>query len=347
MVTASVKSEVVVYVYAPNFVTWSAGIRVLHLLCHELNSSGIKSYLVLHGPRNNNDSQTNSKWNTPILTKDIHLNYISRGICPIVIYPESISGNPLQSCRYIKWLLNFPGLLGGPHQFENEFVIPYSEAIALKLMAENGIYLKPYFLPPLDILEIESALEVEADTRERYEVVYAEKFQSLGGKIQLKPRQKQITRFSKNSSNRVETLQIIRNASCIHVYENSTVITEAILLGTPVYCHKNKYFDEMIARFELGEIGCSWDSVPNLDWDPEELRNAYRVATSHSINNIEKILIPRLKLLICTETCQNFRFPKQRLIQAHSISRFLALLQQNGFKVACRYVYNYLRRYKR
>lgn len=341
------KSDEVVYVYAPNFVTWSAGIRVLHQLCHELNSNGVESYLVLHGPRNNTDPQTNSKWNTPILTRETHEDYISRDICPIVIYPESISGNPLKACRYVKWLLNFPGLLGGPAKFVNESIIPYSEAISRSILSENGTYIKPFFLPPLDILEIESALEVALDNKEDYEIVYAEKYQTLGGKIQLNTGQKQITRFSKNSSNRTETLQLIRNARCVHVYENSTVITEATLLGTPVFCHKNIYFNELIARFELGETGCSWNSVPNLDWDPEKLRESYKAANKQSIENIERVLIPHLTKVQCSGNCHSFRIPKSNLIQIHSVTRLMALLRQKGFKVTLRYVFNYLRRFKR
>lgn len=109
--------------YDPNI----GGYVVLHKLCDEINKLGGTAYLVpahrtYYITRKNIITpllklskeflrrickfRTNEKWNTPIL--DVRKVSLSNDNW-IVIYPESISGNPLNAKNVVRWLLHHPG----------------------------------------------------------------------------------------------------------------------------------------------------------------------------------------------------------------------------------------------
>lgn len=80
------------YIVAPRYVRTSAGIKVLHLLCHALNRAGERAYLITHLyylPQ----YATHPELITPILTRATVEHDFAAGLAPIVVYPETIRGN--------------------------------------------------------------------------------------------------------------------------------------------------------------------------------------------------------------------------------------------------------------
>jgi len=92
-------------IMAPEYRHNSAGVRALYRLKDELIKRGYK-VVVCQGVADD--------WKAP---------YGS-----IVVYPEIVSGNPLQGKTVIRWVLNHPGLLGGEKEYDkNEIIFTWSQ----------------------------------------------------------------------------------------------------------------------------------------------------------------------------------------------------------------------------
>ena len=81
------------YIDAPAYRRTSAGIRVMHLLCHALNSIGEEAYVY--------PTETNPTLNTPLVTPEISARHKAAGREPIVIYPEVVPGNPRRAASVV------------------------------------------------------------------------------------------------------------------------------------------------------------------------------------------------------------------------------------------------------
>ena len=99
-------------IWAPPYQNGSGGIRALHRLCHLLNEHDYEASVTAAG---------NPEW---------HEYYwpLSR-LEPrtIVVYPEVTFGNPLGATNRVRWVLNAPGFIGGPRQYDpDELVFTWS-----------------------------------------------------------------------------------------------------------------------------------------------------------------------------------------------------------------------------
>lgn len=90
-------------VYAPPYRADSGGVIALHKLAHNLAELGEESYIYA--------SVVNPKF------KGIQSQSEWEVANSVVIYPEIIKGNPLNSKKVVRWLLNTPGALAGDGVF--------------------------------------------------------------------------------------------------------------------------------------------------------------------------------------------------------------------------------------
>lgn len=96
-------------IFAPLFQHNIGGVRVLYDLQKWLVRAGLDAIVAVWS-----DAYTPSEF-----------------VDDIVIYPEVISGNPLNSKRVVRYILNVPGKLGGHnHYAKNELLVAHSEALA-------------------------------------------------------------------------------------------------------------------------------------------------------------------------------------------------------------------------
>ena len=106
------------YIETPPYRRSSAGIRVMHMLCHVLNRLGEEAYVFT--------SEVNPDLNTPTVTEDVVRRHLQAGREPIVVYPEIVSGNPRRAKSVVRYVLNVPGLIGGDKTFaDTELIYAY------------------------------------------------------------------------------------------------------------------------------------------------------------------------------------------------------------------------------
>ena len=84
-------------IYAPNYNDKSGGAWVLHFLCDQLNKIGHEAKIFIYEA----SQIVNPDFNTPV-------GYIEDSV---VIYPEIIVNNPLNSTKVVRYLLNKEGAL--------------------------------------------------------------------------------------------------------------------------------------------------------------------------------------------------------------------------------------------
>jgi len=282
--------------------------------------------------------------NTPILTREITNLHREENSTVFAIYPETIIGNPIHAPNVVRWLLNYTSLLGGNHTFENETVLAYSNSLAFDYSSQNSHMPDVLFVPAITSREIEDQLEQPGRTREGLQVLYAQKFRALGGIPDTKfDLYEEVTRFGKDAPDRQKTLKLIREAELFHAYENTTAISEACLLGTPVICHKNRYFSNLLAQDELPFSGISWN--PREILKPDAPANL-RILKEAEVKSKEDIfsIFSNLKISPNVPRAHQIRLPKRSLITRHSLTRGVKVLFQKGPIVFARFLKNYLDR---
>lgn len=335
----------VFYVYAPAWVEWSAGTKVLHYFCDYLNKIGEDSYLAIHGPKLKNED-TQKGLNTPVLDRKLLKQHERENKQVIVIYPEGVSGNPLGGEIIIRWLLNYASLLGGEINFSPEECIwAYSKNIADSYYSETGIKVPVFFIPAVNVSEVDSVPDIPL-IHGNYEILYAQKFRALGGKPEVRSENQiiEITRFNSNSTTRAKTLNLLKFAQAVHVFENTSIATEAALFGVPVICHRNELFDTLIAEHELGLDGFSWFPHSGSIVDSTNARDMLQSAWGSVNGNLSSALG---QINIAPKNLNHgdkVRLPNRSVFSKHVFARARLLIRQKGLVVFGRFLLNYVRR---
>lgn len=125
-------------IWTPGWQANSAGIHVLHRLCHLLNCAGYKACVTSPG---------NPEWNEPLFDSNLQDT-------DFVVYPEIIRGNPMGARRVIRYMLWYPW-----HHFGNdripkhELVIPYAKFILPHTQANTDYELTDDHVLELGIID--------------------------------------------------------------------------------------------------------------------------------------------------------------------------------------------------
>ena len=239
------------YIVAPRYVQTSAGIRVLHLLCHLLRARGYRAYIVCisrcEGP------EVSSDLNTSLLNSVVIEDHIKQGLVPILIYPEVIHGNPYDANCVARYVLNIPGLLAGDKVFDdNEMVWAYSNILARQCESCEGVLHMPV---------IDQYVFYEGVGRQRSgSAYYVAKYTDYHRQVEfgVPADSIRITRDKKDSQTPDEMAEIFRSVEVLYVFENTAVAIEAVLCGCPVIFMPNPYLEKPLALEELGWDGYAW-----------------------------------------------------------------------------------------
>ncbi|MDX1922049.1 MAG: hypothetical protein SFW65_02825 [Alphaproteobacteria bacterium] len=246
------------YIVAPPYVRISAGVRVLHLLCHSLNKLGHTAYLLMYPAMPWREHQICPDLMTPVLNHDIVKSHFDRGLTPIMVYPETVTGNPFNSPCVVRYVLNFPGLLGGDKIYaENELCFSYGEVLASHTRNPTNIL----FLPAIDTRTYHPPA---AGQKRSGTCFYADKYQVAhqGKLFDITKDSIEITRNKPDSQTPQQIAELFRKSELFYVYENTALAIEAVLCGCPVVFLPNEHLSDMIAVKEIGKDGYAWGADP-------------------------------------------------------------------------------------
>jgi len=231
------------YIVAPDYTHKSAGIRLLHQLCSALNQMGNEAYVVTN--------KINGELWAPKLTEENKVAHYQAGKKPIVVYPEVVKGQPLGLGVPIRFVLNYPGLLGSSDKGypENETVFSFR-----KEYFEDAI---PLYLPVVDIKKIDSIKALSTRAKKSCAVYYN----------RYKPTEDQLKELGDacvdvSTTSKLEFEDVIatlKSVEVLYCFETSAIMNEAWLCGCAVVLIKN---DSMLELPEVvknrGSDGVSW-----------------------------------------------------------------------------------------
>lgn len=249
------------YIVSPSYTHQSAGIKALHLFCHSLNRRGQLAFLVkqdIFEVSPFEEMDLNPDLLTPPLTLKSYELHRDAGLTPIVVYPETITGNPLAASVVVRYVLNFPGLLGGDRAYaDDEMVFAYSSKLAEAAgIGEDRVLFLPasdtdIFYPP------------NTDQLREGACFYADKYRKVHGAepFDITKDAVEITRGIGSQSTE-EVAELFRRSELFYCYENSALAFEAALCGCPTVYLPNEHLTEIIALQELGMDGFAWGNVP-------------------------------------------------------------------------------------
>jgi O-antigen biosynthesis protein len=211
----------VIWVPSVPFSFASAGILVLHRLCHELNDLGFQSYVF--------PMRGHPTWNTPVGSPSD----------AIAIYPEIVANNPLGCSRVVRWIL-YPTKNPYP---ATDLLIPYMRAYN----SWNGPEDLTLYLPSLDI-DVFCDPGLPRRGRLRY----------IGSKGGRAPRVEFIDRLPElsrgHSVNQVDYALRLQTCELLYTYDNMSAINEcARLCGCPVVIIPDGTFERK--HYEQHELG--------------------------------------------------------------------------------------------
>lgn len=247
------------YIVAPPYARTSAGARVMHLLCHSLNRRGQTAYILLHPALPSRAGPVAPDLLTPVVTPEVAQSHFERGLTPIMVYPEVISGNPFNAPCIVRYVLNFPGLLGGDTDYApEELCFSYSKVLAETTRAPDNVL----FLPATDTRIFRPAPEGRKRSGSCF---YAYKYKAAHGG-ELFPVTKdsvEILRDGPAAQTPQEIAALFQRSEVFYCYENTALALEAVLCGCPAVFLPNPHLTEMISLKELGPEGYAWGDNPN------------------------------------------------------------------------------------
>jgi hypothetical protein len=323
-------------IWSPRWVESSAGIRAIHLLCHALNTAGFKAYLVFFDSPLKSSPSTNPELITPVISREQLADFNNSGVKPIAVYPEDVIGNPLSAPVVIRFLWNYSGALGGPQEFaKSESVWAFSENIALDYESKSGVKPKVLFVPPVNPRDYEPC-----ELKKPFQIVYAGKYRSFVGepfKVGSLPTI-EIFRSGPKKQNRNEVKRLLAEANVLFSFENSSIVTEAILSGTPAGFIPNPFLGRIIAEHELGWAG---SFIGDAHEDIEKARSTLKAGKDSYLKSIE---VFSSNLLVFAAESQEFarrstsnlltRIPNKRsMFTQNRLWLSFEIIRSKGFKV--------------
>lgn len=241
------------YIYVNNYSPKSAGIRALYSLCHVLNELGMEAYIL-------GAMEDHLTLRTPRLSITDVIRHEKTRRIPIAVYPEVVKGNPYQLPNVVRWLLNKPGLLGGPESFDDDELIYAFDAY---FIPEGNSY--PLMTVPVVDNAIFNNDDNPHDNQRSGSAYYANKYIVNGGKLTHHV-QNSISLCQDQSLTPHQIADVLRRVEVLYCYEPSAIVQEATLCGCPTVIIRSDYTDKNLRYPIAGDGIASTDSPEDIDF---------------------------------------------------------------------------------
>ncbi|WCE93917.1 hypothetical protein [Acidithiobacillus ferriphilus] len=248
------------YIVTPAYTRISAGIKILHALCHYINMIGERAFIVPHPlvlksdrhwpyfARFSENEILNHTLNTPLLTRDIAEHHYKNELTPICIYPE-VFDDPIEAPFIVRYILNYPGLLAPKYHVPHDHMVAYSHRLAQHVNTPEVLH-----LPAVDMNFFYNKPSARSGT-----CFYAGKYKEIhGGDLTILP-QNSIEILRSDKMSKEEVRDIFWQSKLLYCYEDTALAIEACLCGCAVVFVPNAHLKQgAISSFEVGDDGMAW-----------------------------------------------------------------------------------------
>lgn len=255
------------YIVTPGYDHRSSGIRTLHLLCHALNESGQVAQLMGAMPPGQ-PFYRHPNLNTPVA-------YSTEFADPIVVYPDTIRGNPLNAKRVVRYFMAERGA------YFEDAPIGDKDMVwgGLEGIAENVLR-----IPCSDL-----SIFYNDNSPRSGSCFYSLKYDRIL-KHPLLPITDGMTRLEGNLE---QLADILRRSDRCYLYEVTNVMTEAALCGCPVTLIRTPFFNHIDKTCMMGDVEWSDGEVVNrcANYLPEyrnEIRDFWGYGLPNFIERTQK-----------------------------------------------------------
>ena len=225
-------------IWAPGYRRTSAGIVVLHKLCHLLSEKGLTAYVT---------GKPNSEWNEKYADPKKIKELVSEDA--IVVYPEVVSGNPFFARFVVRYILNKPGLLGGTKRYsKHELLFAYFYMLGKNLGKKIEV---------LEISYLDLELFNDDSDHKRAGIVFYVGKGSQTSRIRETESATEITR--EYPPTHEELAELFKKSELFYSYDNCTGLTsEARLCGCPVVIIPDSKYSKEEVLAEGNDLGLSY-----------------------------------------------------------------------------------------
>jgi len=231
------------YIYIPTLKGRSGGIRVLLKLCRMLRDIGYAASIAVPSARMKTIGFEGM--DLPLLDADSVFDDLRAGLQPIAVYPEVVRDNPLNAPTVARYVLNWPGVLGGDSTFSSdELVWGYSQTLCDSIAGS--------WLLHIPVVDFSVYYDREPLARPG-SCFYAAKFRRLGGKpFGLPPDCTEILPVGAGGQSPAEIAELFARCEALYVFEDTALSLEAALCGCPTLFVPNEIFPTEFGGQEYG-----------------------------------------------------------------------------------------------
>lgn len=236
------------YLYAPDYRDTSSGVCVMHYLCHALNISGQEAYVI-------GCKVTNPNLRTPVLTDAVIQLHKTTGAAPIAVYPEVLSGNPLNCPVVVRYMLNRDGFISGLQLAaqESDLFFYYAHDFG------EGKRQKDMLTLPMIDSRLFAPRPEPVVRRGNY--LYLHRFDANQVDYNLLPPDIQVLSLN-NPRTLPQLAELFQTAEALYSYEISATCTMAMLCGCPVVYLSGGHVKTLPFTEHIGDAGSAMFEEP-------------------------------------------------------------------------------------